>query len=73
MAVPVGPGPVFTPGIPQPLFSLAGYRGASNRQEYDVAPDDRHFIMIRDLRGSAQSEVIYAENWLPELVAKVKR
>ena len=38
-----------------------------------MAPDDRHFIMIRDLRGSAQSEVIYAENWLPELVAKVKR
>ena len=30
--------------------------------EYDVAPDDRHFLMIRDRTGEVQSNVVYVEN-----------
>jgi hypothetical protein len=51
---------------------VAPYRSARNRQQYDVAPDDRHFVMIRDLAGSG-SDLVYVENWAPELLAKVKR
>jgi Tol biopolymer transport system component len=72
MAVAVTPGRTLTLGSPRPLFSLAGYRSARNRQEYDVAPDDRHFVMIRNPVGSA-GELVYVENWFPELLAKVKR
>jgi Tol biopolymer transport system component len=36
--VRVPPGPVFNPGNPTTLFSLAGYRRARNRQQYDVSP-----------------------------------
>ncbi len=71
IALPVPPGPVFTPGLPRPLFSLQGYVNARNRQQYDVAPDDRRFLMIRAIGG--QNQAVYAENWLPELKAKVKR
>ncbi len=68
IAVPVPPGPVFTPGLPRPLFSLAGYVNARNRQQYDVAPDDRRFLMIRAIGG--QNEAVYAENWFEELRAR---
>ena len=72
MTVAVPPGPSFNPGTPRPLFSLAGYRRARNRPQYDVAPDGR-FVMIRETGRSATHGVVYAENWFTELLAKVQR
>jgi len=66
-------GPTLTPGTPRPLFSLAGYRAARNRQQYDVASDDSRFVMIREVGARADAEVIYVENWFEELEAKVNR
>jgi serine/threonine-protein kinase len=71
--VSVPPGPTFSPGNPRPLFSLAGYRRARNRQQYDVSADGTRFLMIRE-RGSAEAPtVVYAENWLTELREKVQK
>jgi serine/threonine-protein kinase len=70
MAVSVPPGPVFSPGDPRPLFSLAGFRSARNRAQYDVAPDGR-FVMIRE--PSATAGLIYAEHWFDELKARLRR
>jgi serine/threonine-protein kinase len=70
MAVAVPPGPGFIPGVPRPLFSLAGFRSARNRPQYDVAPDGR-FVMIRE--PSAAAGLVYVEQWFDELKAKVKR
>lgn len=67
-AVSVAAGPTLDVGDPRPLFSLAGYRTARNRQQYDVAPDGR-FLMIRDPRSSAAAPVVYAPGWLAELRA----
>jgi len=50
---------------------VAGYRSARNRQQYDVSPDGRRFLMIRE-PGTAPA-LTYVENWFPELKAKVKR
>jgi Tol biopolymer transport system component len=72
MAVPVTPGPTLSIGSPHELFSAGQYRFATNRQQYDVAPDDQHFVMIRNLPQAA-GDVVYVENWFPELLAKVKR
>jgi hypothetical protein len=72
MAVPIAPGPTFVAGTPRPLFPLSGYREARNRQQYDVAPDDRRFVMIREFSDDAPANVVYVENWLAELEAKVK-
>ena len=71
MDVPVAPGATLTLGTPRELFSVAGYRSARNRQQYDVAPDGRRFLMIRE-PGTAPA-LTYVENWFPELKAKVKR
>ncbi len=71
MTVAVAPGPGFVAGTPRPLFSLAGYRSARNRQQYDVAPDDRRFVMIRELGDDARERVVYVENWFQELKTKL--
>jgi eukaryotic-like serine/threonine-protein kinase len=72
MAVAIAPGAGVVAGTPRRLFSVAPYRAARNRQQYDVAPDGRHFVMIRDVAGGAR-DVVYVENWFPELLAKVRR
>jgi len=72
MAVPVSTGSAFNAGTPRPLFSLQGYRRARNRPQYDVAPDGR-FVMIRESGRSATRGVVYAENWVAELLARVHR
>jgi len=73
VAVSVPPGPVFTPSAPRVLFPVNAYRAANNRQQYDVSPDGQRFLMIRDLGGNASGSVVYVENWLDELKAKVKQ
>ncbi len=69
MAVSVPSGPVFTPGPPRALFSVADYRAARNRPQYDVSPDGQRFLMIRE---NSASQVVYVENWFAELLAKAK-
>ena len=71
MAVQVTPGSTLSVGSPRELFPVGQYRFASNRQQYDVAPDDQHFVMIRNL-PRPPGDVVYVENWFPELLAKVK-
>jgi hypothetical protein len=66
----VPPGPVFTPGPPRALFSVAGYVAARNRAQYDVSPDGQRFLMIR---ANSASQVVYVDNWFAELLAKGKQ
>ena len=53
--------------------ALAGYRRARNRQQYDVSPDGTRFLMIRERGATTTPSVVYVENWLTELRAKVKK
>jgi hypothetical protein len=71
MSVAITPGEGVIAGTPRRLFSVAPYRAARNRQPYDVAPDGQHFVMIRDVAAGAR-DVVYVENWFPELLAKVR-
>ncbi len=71
--VDVPAGPTFSPGNPRTLFSLAGYRRARNRPQYDVSPDGTRFLMIRERGAMTTPSVVYVENWLTELRAKVKK
>jgi hypothetical protein len=48
------------------------YRSAYNRQQYDVAPDGRHFVMIRDV-GEGTESVMVVEHWFAELKAKMQQ
>jgi serine/threonine protein kinase len=66
------------PGMPGRRFRARHRRrlarrtaAARNRQQYDVAPGDRRFLMVREPSDAGPGTVVYVENWLAELKAKV--
>ncbi len=72
MVAAVAAGGALEISEPRALFSLAGYRRARNRPQYDVAPGDQRFIMIKEPPAPPVPTVVYVERWFPELLAKVK-
>jgi serine/threonine-protein kinase len=71
MSVEVLQGPTFVPGERRVLFSTQEFRWNTRHQQYDVAPDDQRFVMIRNPGGEALGELIVVENFFEELKAKV--
>ena len=69
MAVPVLLGARFDAGAPVELFSGPFQRGgARSTNTYDVSPDGRRFLMIREPEDSATEDQIHLVfNWFEEL------
>ena len=68
-AVQVLPGPTFTMGTRQALFSVQPFVGGV--RSWDVTSDDDRFLMIRiGAGGQAGNELIVVENLFPELRQK---
>ncbi len=67
VAVQIDPGPSFQTGGQQVLFSIDGFLTANNRHQYDVAPDDQRFVMLRTSGDANPTEIIVVENWFEEL------
>ena len=70
----VQPGASFTRGAQQVLFSMAGYREVGNYHSFDVAPDDKRFLMVRMRRG-AETEaqvLVVVENWIEEVKRRMR-
>ena len=70
--VAVGAGPELQVSEPRALFSLSGYRRARNHPQYDVAPGDQRFLMIKEPPAPAVLPVVFVDHWFSELLAKVK-
>jgi serine/threonine-protein kinase len=73
MAVEVLRGSTFVTGERQVLFSVRGFYSGFWRSQYDVAPDDQRFLMIRNRGGEDAGEVILVENFFEELRARTGR
>ena len=69
MALPVTPGAGFAPGAARALFPVANYASANNRPQYDVAADDRRFLMIRRPAADGPQDVVLVENFLADLAS----
>jgi serine/threonine-protein kinase len=67
VSVAVRPGKSFTTGEQRVLLSLRGVT------DWDVAPDDRRFIIIRDRQGQQRRKLVVVENVFEELKAKAPR
>ena len=65
--VAVVPGNSFAIADQRVLFSLRGVA------DFDVAPDGRRFIVIRDRLGQQQRRLVVVENFFQELKARVPR
>lgn len=72
VAVPIASGLTFAWGEAMVLFSLTGYRSADNGRMYDVSPDDRRFLMLRNVPNDVTTELIVVENFFQVLKEKVK-
>jgi serine/threonine-protein kinase len=68
VSVPVQADGPFVAGQAQPLFQGSYFRGPSGRT-YDVSPDGKRFLLIRDAPGSTALPVhiVFGLNWTEEL------
>ena len=67
MAADVIAGAAFAVGNRRPLFPLDGYYNFAFHPTYDVAPDDRHFVMIRSRHFGESFDLVVIEHWDQEL------
>jgi hypothetical protein len=63
----------FSVGEQRVLFSVTPYLDLGFMQSYNVSPDDRRFLMVREGAPSQLSELILTENWLQELKVRTRR
>ena len=68
----IRPGPSFSVGETRILFPAGGYTLTGNYPLYDVAPDDKRFVMVQGV-AAAETELILTENWFEELRARAGR
>jgi Tol biopolymer transport system component len=70
VSVAVTPAPTFVPGEQRALFDVAAYQSNTAYSNYDVAPDDQHFIFLRQIRSvdsSAVTTAVLVQQWRPGL------
>jgi serine/threonine-protein kinase len=78
MSAPIQPGATWSAGTPTKLFSGRFFfteTGIGEGRTYDVSPDGRRFLMIKEANGSDQpatsASLIVVLNWLEELKQRV--
>ncbi len=72
MTVPLTPSATtFVYGEPTPLFSVKDYVGFIYRRMYDIAPDDRRFVMLRRIVSYDNELLVVVENFADELKARM--
>ena len=73
-SVPIQTTPTFSAGSPTKLFD-GRYVGSPFWRTYDVSPDGRRFLMIKDNaahdQASAPANIVVVLNWLEELKQRV--
>ena len=73
MAVSVSTGGSWTAGTPVRLFAWTHHSGSASNagRTYDVSPDGRRFLMIKDVeapdKSGASPTIVVVENWGEEL------
>ena len=60
-------GAAISVGEQRTLFSMSSYVRSGGIHSYDVTPDDKRFIVIREGDPTQQSELVIAEHWLDGL------
>ena len=65
MAVGVESEPSFAPGIAEEVFG--GYYVGAPGRTYDISPDGKRFLMIKESGSASSTEFILVQNWFEEL------
>jgi hypothetical protein len=73
VTVEVQPGAGFSFGQPKVLFATTPYVNLGPVQSYDVSPDDRRFLMLRETTPTERNKLILTENWIEEMRAPARK
>jgi serine/threonine-protein kinase len=73
MTVAVHPGASFSFEQPKPLFSTANYVNINPVPSFDVSPDDKRFLFLRETASNERNELIVVQNWTKEMKARARR
>jgi serine/threonine protein kinase len=72
MTVDVKANPTLSFGRPVALFNVAGF-ATDFETNFTLSPDDRRFLMIRQVTNSNPDKLIVVENWFSELKTKPRK
>jgi serine/threonine-protein kinase len=73
MTVAVRPGATFAVEQPKPLFSTTPYIALAPIASFDVSPDDRRFLLLRETAPDERNELIVVQNWAEEMKVRAKQ
>ncbi|HET8834738.1 MAG TPA: protein kinase [Gemmatimonadales bacterium] len=73
MSVAVKPGATFAFDQPRALFSTVPYVPGGSVPAYDVGPDDKRFLFLRETAPNQRSELIMVQNWSRELKERSRK
>jgi Tol biopolymer transport system component len=73
VAAEITTAPAFAVGSQTVLFPGGAFAMDDSHREYDVSPDDRRFLMLRERGGGERGNLVLVDNWFQELIAKVDR
>ena len=65
--VAVHSGATFSFEQPKTLFSTAQYVAINPVQSFDVSPDDKRFLLLRETAPNERNELIVVQNWTQEM------
>jgi serine/threonine-protein kinase len=71
--VAVHPGATFSFEQPKTLFSTAQYVTINPVQSFDVSPDDKRFLLLRETAPNERNELIVVQNWSEEMKARARK
>ncbi len=72
MSVAVAPGGTFSISPPERLFSTAPYTPIPPVPSFDVSPDGKRFLFLRETTPTERNELIVVENWTGEMRARAR-
>jgi eukaryotic-like serine/threonine-protein kinase len=67
MSVTIRPGSTFAFDQPKTLFSTSNYVSTGPVQSFDVSPDDKRFLFLRETSPNLRNELIVVQNWTEEM------
>jgi Tol biopolymer transport system component len=69
-SVPVSTASGFTAGAPRVLFSAKPFRFNTQISTYDISPDDKRFLMLRETATAEAGQLVVSEHWLDDLKSR---
>jgi hypothetical protein len=73
MTVGVRPGATFAFEQPKALFATTAYVPGGPTGSFDVSPDDKRFLFLRETAPNERNELIEVQNWTTELERRAHR